>query len=80
MISVREVLEEEVAFLLVDIERNSAHLSCLQSRDEGAGIDEGTPAGVDEEKSRPRPGDGLGIDEMMGFRIQPAMERHDVGL
>ena len=45
---VREILEKQVAFLFVNIKRDTADLLALKSFDQGLGIDQRPPAGVDD--------------------------------
>src|SRR5918996_22705 len=63
----REVLEEEVSLLLVDVDAKGTKASVLQGVDHGSGVDESTPARVDEHGSLFHSFEGAPIDQMEGF-------------
>src|ERR671918_2223621 len=63
----REVLEEEVSLLLVYVDAKGPEASVLQGLDHGPGVDERTPARVDEHGSRLHPPESALIDQMEGL-------------
>ena len=69
-----EVLVEEVALLLVDIQTGSADLLGLQTLDQVVGVDQAATGGVDDGDGGLHQLDGLGIDQVVGLLGQGAVE------
>ena len=75
-----EVLVEEVAFLLINVQTGGADLLGLQALDQVVGVNQTASGGVDDGDGGLHQLNGCGVDQMMGFLSQRAVEGDDVGL
>src|SRR5690606_10916303 len=76
---VREILEEEIGFFLVNIQSERSQLAALERVDQRARIHQGAAAGVDEHRSRLHSRQGCGVDEVVSIRREWQVQRDDVG-
>lgn len=76
----RQVLEEEVGLLLVDIEREPADHPALEPADHGAGIHHRTAAGVHDHHAALHEADGPIIDQVMRVGRERTLQTENVGL
>ena len=72
------VLVEPFAFLFVHVESRAAHLAAPERRQKRVAVDEAAARRVDERHARLDLLERFGIDEVMRFRHQRAMERNHV--
>ena len=74
-----EVLVEEVALFLVDIQTGGAHDADLNAVDQGFGIDQTATGGVDDDHTGLHHFHGIVADHMVGLLGQGAVEGDDIG-
>ena len=74
----REIFEEEIAFLLVDVQTEIANRAGLQRINDRSGIDNRAAASVDEHDTWLHLLQRPGIDEAVGLGRQWTVQRHDV--
>ena len=75
----RQVAEEQISLLLVNIQRQAAQLAAFQGFDNRLGIDQSPAAGIDKQRAPFCPHQRVGIDNVVRFRRQRAMQRNDIG-
>ena len=75
-----EVLIEEVALLLVNVQTGRAHLLVLDAGDQVLGVHQSAPGGIDNGDTLLHLVDGSGINDMPGLLRQGAVQGDDVGL
>jgi len=73
-----QVLEEQVALFFVDIKPDGADVAGFERRDQGAGVDHRSAAGVDEHCAGLHGGQCRGADEVARCGCQRAVEGDDV--
>ncbi len=76
----RAILVEERALLLIHVDRQPAQLPRLESRDDGAGVDEAAARAVDEHCARLHPVERRLVDHVAGGVHERAVQRDDVRL
>ncbi len=78
--TIRKILEEQIGFLLVNIQGKAADGSILQPADHREGVDHGAPTGVDQHHAALDPGKAAFIDKMMGLWRQRAVQGDKIGM
>ena len=74
------VLVEEVSFFLIHVQTGSTNLLVLDAGDQVLSVDQGTPGGVEDGHALFHAGNGVRIDQVLGFFRQRAVEGDNVGL
>ncbi|SCE28376.1 hypothetical protein GA0115236_14528 [Streptomyces sp. IgraMP-1] len=74
------VVEEEPGLGLVDVEADAEEAAGAQDVDQGAGVDEAAPAGVDEDRVVLHQVEGVGVHEVFGGGQQRDVQADHVGL
>lgn len=74
------VFEEDAFFLFVDVEAERADGAVLYPANGGVGVDEASPARVDDHDSLLEFLEAVVVDEVVGLRGEGAVEANDVGL
>ena len=77
---VRLVFKEQIAFVLVDVHTERADFLLLQRVDGGGRVDQRAAAGVDHHYAVFHHREGVGIQQMVVFRRQRAVQGNHVGL
>ena len=76
----QRIARAEHRLVLEDIDRGRAGTAGLERLDQGAGLDQLGPAGVDEERTGLHAGQIRPGDAGAGLRRQPQMNREHIGL
>ncbi|MNM78489.1 hypothetical protein D3C81_903940 [compost metagenome] len=76
----RTVLEEQIAFLLVDVDGERTELARLQRFDDGARVDQAAARGIHQHGALLHQRQGFFTDHVARAVHQRAMQRDDVGL
>jgi len=77
---IAEIVEVQFRLFLIDVEADGPEMTAFQGGNEGAGVDEGAAASVDEQRPLGHAREAFRIDEVIGVWSEGEVEAHDAGL